>query len=567
MTPEEIRVQKEFAAVRKIAKGFKDVSDFEKPELIKRFKPKYGELANYMFEDSGYSALKYLLTRIGRLYRTDEGQLLFFRFQDKKLYELEERQFELYMIELTGNVTGLQKQWLPRLSAFAEHHADTVMTHFLAYNDSPDLDVIALNTFDGQMMRRKRHGKWERMPNGTDGILFLTPMEFLTPWTAEYGSDGRELEWLCSLGNFSSDNAFSVADQQVLLAIWILHLFVPEWNPVHPIPLFEGIAGSGKSVMGECIGRLIAGPQFEVMDLPTGQPGEAEKSVTLELCKRPLVVLDNVDSYNRWLEDFLCRYATGVRMSRRRLYTDSDQIHFVPKAGLILTSRTPRFRREDVARRILPIQFNVLPLKSRRRETLLRSEVQAKRNAIWGDILGLLAKFQDASLANNGQEAEADHSLADFSIFGKTLMDVAGWGKRIEGGWKGLMKRLDRAQSTFTAEEDMMADVIWAILTERKYMAWSGTSQQLHYDMVEKAKEMRLFLPCRGVTALTKQLKAKRPAIEQTLNVKIDINNKHHGRQTRIQISANDFTTTAPPPHGDDGEGNSCNSVAKKECA
>ncbi|MDQ6735034.1 MAG: hypothetical protein M3Z35_13135, partial [Nitrospirota bacterium] len=59
---------------------------------------------------SGHSAIKYLLTRIGRLHGTDEGQLLFFWFKDKKLYELE----KLYMIELTGNVTGLQKQRLSK---------------------------------------------------------------------------------------------------------------------------------------------------------------------------------------------------------------------------------------------------------------------------------------------------------------------------------------------------------------------------------------------------------------------------------------------------------------------
>ena len=64
------------------------------------------------------------------------------------------------------------------------------------------------------------------------------------------------------------------------------------------------------------------------MDLPIGQPAKAEESIKLELCKRPLVVLDNVDMSPRWLDDFLCRYATGVRMSRRRLYTDSEQVHF-----------------------------------------------------------------------------------------------------------------------------------------------------------------------------------------------------------------------------------------------
>jgi hypothetical protein len=326
MSPEEMQMAQRFSKARALITAYKKAVD-DKTAFIERVQTAYGEAAQHIFSGSVAGVLRELLKEVGNMHRTAEGQLLFFRHHDHKLYDMEETAFERYLIQLTDNVTALRGQWLPRYRAFTHFDAPAVMTHFLAYNDSPSLNVIALNTFDGQMMRRERHGAWERVPNGTDGILFLTPSEFLSPWEPESVAGGDSLKWLCSLGHFTSDKGLSVGDQRALLFAWLLHLFVPALNPVRPIPLFEGITGSGKSVMGELIGRWLSGSEFEVMDLPTGQPAKAEESIKLELCKRPLVVLDNVDLSPRWLDDFLCRYATGVRMSRRRLYTDSDQVH------------------------------------------------------------------------------------------------------------------------------------------------------------------------------------------------------------------------------------------------
>ena len=405
-------------------------------------------------------------------------------------------------------------------------------------------------------MRRERHGAWERVPNGTDGILFLTPSEFLSPWQPESVAGGDSLKWLCSLGHFTSDKGLSVGDQRALLFAWLLHLFVPALNPVRPIPLFEGITGSGKSVMGELIGRWLSGSEFEVMDLPTGQPAKAEESIKLELCKRPLVVLDNVDLSPRWLDDFLCRYATGVRMSRRRLYTDSEQVHFTPKAGLIVTSRTPKFRREDVGRRILPIQCSVIPLQLRKGETVLRSEVEARRNAIWGDVLAILARFQD-TWSVSATHQRPDHSLADFSIFGEAALQAAGCSDEITGGWKALMKRLEQAQRAFTAEEDLVIEILHALVLGRK-SAVDEYSQDLYQMIVDKATELRLFVPCKTVAAFTKELKAKHAAIENALNVNMHITT-HHAGQTRIQIVRKTGATDTAPPNGDTGEDVLCN--------
>ncbi len=149
------------------------------------------------------------------------------------------------------------------------------------------------------------------------------------------------------------------------------------------------------------------------MDLPSGSAAKAEESLKLALSKRPLVVLDNVDSPAGWLEDFLCRVATGVRMSCRRLYTNAEEVYFTPNAGLIVTSRDPHFRREDVARRLIPLRFQAIPEAGRRAETELRAEVAARRGRIWADLLAELARLQDAWTAIRA-ELRSSHSLADF---------------------------------------------------------------------------------------------------------------------------------------------------------
>jgi hypothetical protein len=555
MSPEEMRMTQRFIRAQVLMaedkKGVPDAAAFKK-----QVESEYGEAAEHIVSDSTAGVLRELLKEVGNMHRTVEGQLLFSRRHDHKLYDMEEKAFERYLIQLTDNVTGLKNQWLPRYHAFTEFNAPAVTTHFLAYNSSPALDVIALNTFDGYMMRRNRNGAWQRVPNGTDGILFLTPPEFLSPWRPADGGDGENLKWLCSVGHFTTDKGLSVGDQRALLFAWLLHLFVPALNPVRPIPCFEGITGSGKSVIGELIGRWLSGPEFEVMDLPIGQPAKAEESIKLELCKRPLVVLDNVDMSPRWLDDFLCRYATGVRMSRRRLYTDSEQIHFTPKAGLILTSRTPRFRREDVGRRILPIQCSVIPFQLRKGETVLRSAVEGKRNAIWADVLAILAKFQDAWTVS-ATDQHPDHSLADFSIFGEAALQAAGLSGGITGGWKALMKRLEQAQRAFTAEEDLVIEILHAIVFCQK-SAVDQSSPDLYQMMVDKATDLRLFLPCKTVAAFTKELKAKHAAIENALNVNMHITT-HHAGQTRIRLERRTGATDTAPPNGDTGDDVLCN--------
>ncbi len=543
MSPGELRQRDFFAKARQVNTKLKKLrGDIDKLPGNER------RLARFLDRKDLFDLLNCSLKSLGRFFRTSGGELFFFRGWDHKLYDIEGKEFKRYLVWLTGSPNGVKNEWLPKLCAGVQFEAPEVTTHFLAYNDSPDLNVIAINTFDGYMMPRQRGGQWERVPNGTDGVLFLTPPDFLTPCQPDFdkGGTGKDLEWLCSLAHFESDGPLSVDDQRSLLYAWILHLFVPEINPVHPIPLHEGVTGSGKTVLGEAIGRCLTGPEFEVMGLSSGNSATAEHSLTLALYKRPIVVIDNVDSPTPWLEDFLCRAATGVRMSRRRLYTDSEEVHFTPRAGLIITSRDPHFRREDVARRLLPIRFQAIPEEMRRTETEIRAEVDLRRPRILADVLVALARVQDAWPTFKGV-LTASHSLADFAVFG-ALVAAAHPENNDPSEWEALMNRLDQAQRRFTTSEDPLVDILNIALSRSK----GGTIPQqpvanLYVELKDLAFDEGLAWPYKTPSTLTRDLKNKRQALEQALNARITLSDNHRGKVCHVSITRLEEENPTPP--------------------
>jgi hypothetical protein len=535
LSDEENCLRKVYRKIREMVRALEKAKDRKERQTIRKALDRREKaLVDAMFAEGPFEVWRRLLDEVGRSYRTSGGDLLFFRNRDHRLYDLEERAFTSYLIQVTGATWWVKSEALPKFRAWTQFEAPEVTTYFLAYN-SPNLDVIAVNTFDGFMMRRRRGGKWECVENGKDGVLFRTPPDFLTPWRPDFThrGSGTGLAWLCSLGHFAGDGYLSIEDQRRLIWIWILHLFMPAVNPVHPVPLHEGVTGSGKSVLGESFGSWLTGPEFEVMDLPSGDATKAEESIKLALCKRPLVVIDNVDSPAPWLEDFLCRYATGVRMSRRRLYTDAEEVHFLPRAGLIITSREPHFRREDVARRLLPIRFRLIPDGERRTETSLRQDLDARRARIWGDVLTKLAAIQDAwPTVSSG--ISPSHSLADFAVFGEvvTVADA-----RDPKEWRALMSRLEQAQRRFSTEEDPLVEVLDVALATYSGDLPAQPVSQLFSILAGEAKSWGLPWTIQKPAGLTKALKNRRQALEQALGAQIVLDPHHQGGMYWVSIT------------------------------
>lgn len=97
------------------------------------------------------------------------------------------------------------------------------------------------------------------------------------------------------------------------------------------------------------------------------------------------VVLDNVDTFERWLPDRLALSASTSDITKRKLYTDADVITLRRQALIGLTAHAPKFGREDVADRLLII--NLERLEKFEAEGAIIRRVLDNRSQLWGHIL------------------------------------------------------------------------------------------------------------------------------------------------------------------------------------
>src|SRR5262249_7197956 len=159
--------------------------------------------------------------------------------------------------------------------------ATQVEIHALGYN-SDDLAVIAVNDFGGGMWHRARRGEWRWKPNGSDGILFWTPPDFVEPWRPEFAdttglADGAALSWFIDQAHFA-DDALTVTDQRLLSRALLLAPFFPRLTRCRPVQAHLGLSAqrqhdTGKTMAGKMIGALLVGPNFQPTPIDSTEKG------------------------------------------------------------------------------------------------------------------------------------------------------------------------------------------------------------------------------------------------------------------------------------------------------
>jgi hypothetical protein len=488
-------------------------------------------------EDQTTEHLRTALTDRGRFCRTADGNALFFRTADRKLYEISDRsdspfgQLITYLADLS--VTNpVMRRSLDRLRAWAAQEADVVEVHGLAYN-SADADVIAVNDFGGGMWYRERGGQWKHRQNGDAGLLFWTPLEFVEPWKPQFNADPAEnaahLQGLLDAPHFA-DDVMTARDQRLLLRALLLAPLFPSRCRVRPIQAHLGLSqqrqhDTGKTMAGKILGALFVGSQFQPTPV-TSSSDRAEEAVQLALMHQPFVLLDNVDTDIRWLNDFLCTYATGARPTKRKLYSDTTQVHVEYRGRLCITSRQAKFNRADTASRTIPFRFRPIEANERRTEHALLGPVLASRGAIWGGLLNLVARVQDALPTLSPPQPES--RLADFEQLGWCVAAVDGEQEQ----WQGAIQRLMAAQGGFALEDEVLLPVLKELLANGDLP--EQPSSKLYEACKQKALDRVLELP-HDAAAFMRRVNEIRSNLESQLDIRITT--RILGGQTLIRVT------------------------------
>jgi hypothetical protein len=392
----------------------------------------------------------------GALYHDGTESYLFLN-DGGRLYRLHpgDDGLRLWLAEFGILVTeqlGVQVVEALRLRALDEGKETTV--HFLAHYQK-DSGRLFVSEFGGTMVVVSPGAERpQRRSNGYDGVLFLNPpgAESVDLLDGPTLTDPRQVLDAIVGGLHFEGDVLTPKDQAALLLAYVLGLFFPDLFPTRVILALIGEKGSGKTSALRRIGRLLFGPGFEVAPLTRD-----ERDFDALVTNSPFVVFDNVDTGPPWLNDRMAMLATGAQIGRRELYSTNRQVTFPIRAFAAVTSRTPPFRRDDLAERLLPLRLGRRP--SFVPERALLDEVARQRPAILRALLPLLHHVVNALRHNPALEEASAHRMADFAGFFRVIGQLIPLTDP-----ETTLARLTASQAEFSIEADPALPVLEAWL-------------------------------------------------------------------------------------------------------
>ena len=367
----------------------------------------------------------------------------------------------------------------------------------------PGTNVLYVHESAGEVLKLTAEAV-ERVPNGTDGVMFM-PSDMFAPWTytPSVRKDWTLRDQIIEPISFISgeETPLTEEEQGTMFLFWIVSMFFRSDMPTRPLALAVGETGSGKSVMIRQVGKILFGPTFELDMMNT----EREDDFWDVLKGRPFVGWDNLDTGTKWLENALATVATGAQRSKRKLYSDDEVLKHRPDTFLALTARTPRFRRPDVSSRLLIFhlanrQENGLPNAG---ERLLYERIDLGRDRYMSELVDRVR----LTLAVPRQDpADSPLRIADFyAVIYRIGLSVDKADEVAE-----MAEKMRGVQNDFAAEENILVLTVLAWLDGEHdgRPNWSRTlpSRTLLNELRETAERNGYRLHLSNEVALGKQL-------------------------------------------------------------
>jgi hypothetical protein len=232
------------------------------------------------------------------------------------------------------------------------------------------------------------------------------------------------------------------------------------------------------------IGLMLFGPDFDVTAIT-----DDAKDFDAAASASALLVLDNVDTEKSWLPDKLAILATGGRLRKRVLYTTNQVASFRARCWAVVTSRTPPFKRDDVAERLLL-------LRTERRESFvpqaeLDRRTLAQRDVLMTSLLHELVHVVEALRDHGTDEIATDVRMADYYAFAIRVARHLG----AEDAMRRAFGRLQRSQTEFAIEDDPLPGLIEVWLQTPRNVGRKVKAAELFPELSEIGRKTGQPLP------------------------------------------------------------------------
>ena len=208
-------------------------------------------------------------------------------------------------------------------------------------------------------------------------------------------------------------------DDFLLFKVTLISYLIPDFP--HVIIILSGPQGSAKTTVFKIMKMLIDPSVLLTLSFPT-----KDTELVQNLSHHWFALFDNISSLKKRVSDLLCRAITGEGFSKRKLYTDEDDVIFnfmrcIGLNGINIPAQYP-----DLLDRCLIITLNRIPKEKRRKEEDLLKEFEKDRPKILGSIFNIISKA--IGIRKNIGLKEFPR-MADFAEWGEAISQSMGYPK------------------------------------------------------------------------------------------------------------------------------------------
>jgi hypothetical protein len=232
-------------------------------------------------------------------------------------------------------------------------------------------------------------------------------------------------------------------------------------------PIFNasGAMGSGKTTIGRVLKRLVDPTAPETVRLdPRDFLQKASHAFAL--------MLDNQNTIPEWGADTLCRLVTGEADSKRRLYTDDEDVIVELRRAVLLNGINVPTDRGDVLDRSLVVELERIPDGERKTEEELWEHFEAEHPKLLGALFDVLSQ---AIARKPSLKLSRRPRLADWGEYAAAVYEVMGWGaERFLEDWSEVVK----VQNQATLDGSPVAQSIIKFMEGKE--EYTATSSEMH---------------------------------------------------------------------------------------